>query len=79
MVYSSDAKYLRFNKPGTESSLSGNASDCTVSTTAWTTMKINYSSCTIKDQLDFMIQGGVAGETNVVYIAWVMEGDQTNN
>ena len=78
MVAQSDATAIRFLQPDTTNGayLEDNSTiaNITVSDTQWQTMTLYYNNISNRDQLDIMFAGGTAGSTNVIYIAYVIDG-----
>ncbi|MBE5750350.1 MAG: hypothetical protein E7346_05735 [Clostridiales bacterium] len=71
-----------FVDPGTSTAeeinkITGGSTSFTASNT-WQYMTLDQSNCE-KDTIEFLFANSAAQDTNVVYIAWVMDGDQTNN
>ncbi len=65
-------QYIRFLTPGTESRI--NDEDIN-NTTGWQTYYLNYTGSSIKDEIVIMLQGGVADAENVLYFAFVKDGN----
>ena len=83
LIESSDARYLRFFQPHSESGVElatgGAAPDLHVSED-WQTVYLNYKKNYVNtpdDRIDMMVQGGTAGSANVVYFSIVANGDAT--
>ena len=83
LVESSDAATIRFLQPHTEYGVEEVKNQTPMAdikvTDTWQDYFLNYANnydAKNNDRIDIMFQGGKAGSSNVVYFAFVMDGDQ---
>ena len=72
----SENTYVRFLQPGTTNGayLSDNKTIANITTGSWQTMSLYYNNIATRNQLDIMLQEGTSGATNVIYVAYVVDG-----